>query len=118
MAAGQTGQFPQFSDGLDHALDGKIDIRRIVEPAQPETQAAAGFVVAEAERSQDMAGFGIGRRAGGPAADGQVAHREQQRFAIDIAERQVEIAGQAKWRCRRRSCSVECGAAELRRLAS
>ena len=98
LAAGHARQFPQFFDGLDYALDGKIDIRRSVEPAEAETQAAAGFVIAEAEGSQDMAGLGIGRRAGGPAADGQVAHREQQGFAVDVAERHVQIAGQADGR--------------------
>ena len=73
---------------------GKLDIRQRVEPAEAEPQAAAGVVLAKAERQQDVAGPGIGRRAGGPAADRQVAHRQQQGFAIDVAERQVEVAGQ------------------------
>ena len=56
-------------------------------------------------------GLGVGRRAGGAAADGEVAHRQEQGFAVDVAEGEVEVAGEAEGRAVVVAC-VEGGAAE------
>jgi hypothetical protein len=42
-----------------------------------------------------MAGLGIGRGAGGARADGDIAHRHHQGFAVHVSETEVEIPRQS-----------------------
>ena len=83
-----------------------------IEPAEAEAEAAAGGVFRESQGPQDVAGLGIGRGAGGSAADGQVAHCHEQGLAVDVAEGEIEVAGKAERRAVIVSL-IECRAADL-----
>src|SRR5688572_28227816 len=83
---------------MHDAVYREIDVGPVVKPPQAKSQAAPRRIFAQSDCTQHMAWSRLSRCAGGPAADSQVAHRQKQRFAVDVAERHVEVPRQPQRR--------------------
>lgn len=85
----------ELAHGADDLADGVIDFLLRVEPAEAEADRGERELVGNADRHLDVRRLDRGGRAGGARGDGHVPDACEQRFSLDVSEREVEIARQA-----------------------
>src|SRR5207237_4310361 len=78
----------QFSDHARNDFERAIDVRLVVEPAEGETQTAAGLVINQTHRAQDVRRL---KRSGATGRSGRATNillveHHQRRFRFDVVE--------------------------------
>ena len=90
----ERGELAEVLDDGDDLVGDVVDLCLGVEAAEAEADGGVSDVVAEAEGLEDVAGLQRGGGAGRAGGDSDVVDAHEERFAFDVDEAHVQVAGE------------------------